>query len=891
MEYTNKDRDVLRQIKRLLAVAMARPEGEQAAFVARQEGVSEEVRQGVLRLLEAQHALPAPLEAGTLAAVLQGERHEETPKVGEMLGERYRVERMLAAGGSSQVVEAADLRLAGARVAIKILRGGQTGVAAVRERLWREIQAIAQVSHPGVCGLVDEGVWRERYPYVVQQFRAGESLRERLAAGRLAAATALAIFRQLADVLQTCHEAGVLHLDLKPENILVHEGGSAEPRVTVVDFGIAQAVGGVPEEVSLGTGGYRAPEQLEGRAHVGSDVYALARIAGELFPAAPGGVRREIEKGLAMDPAERPESVRCFREGVERGLRRQRWGRLAVGAGLATLVVGVIWWNTGGAPRKPAVVRVLTQLKGMEYSPEFSPDGKLLYFSHGVFQAGNRNLYVLDLASGQTRALTAGDSKDERPVVSPDGQWLVFLRRKWNGPQTLLQMPAAGGTPRLVHAGEVQSYAFSGDGQHLILSEAAISGGAHTLRTLALATGKWEIFPAPPGFIDDIDVVLSRDGRQLAFCRYQTPEKGDVYVTAVSPEGRPEGEIRRVTRLERRVFHPSWYADGDGLVFTAGTLTRRGLWKLRMGREPEAIPEFAEAVEEGVVRVKGSGLVVVRNREDCDIWRFRRGVAGEYTGERLASTTALDEEPRYSADGRRVAFLSERSGALQAWVSGADGTNPVQVSRFDRAEKAWLTWGPAAVLSVFAQQPEQGAALFQADGTGGSAVTAKLRVPQGARLVGVGKDGTATYISFPRENSPLLERWPLSGEGRREAVAAVEAAFVRETDDGEWIYFTKRNERNGIYRLRRGGGAVEQVVGSLSHRTTFTLRNGWVYYASPVPRPGVYRQRMSDGKNEFLFALDKPPGWGMDVSLDERDVLIPQYEFDDADLVMVEGLP
>jgi len=310
-----------------------------------------------------------------------------------------------------------------------------------------------------------------------------------------------------------------------------------------------------------------------------------------------------------------------------------------------------------------------------------------------------------------------------------------------------------------------------------------------------------------------------------------------------------------------------------------------------MGGEPEAIPELAEAVEEGVVRVKGGGVVVVRNREDCDVWRFRRGLAGEYTGERLASTTALDEEPRYSADGSRVAFLSERSGALQAWVSGADGANPVPVSRFDRAEKAWLTWGPAAVLSVFAQQPEQGAALFQADGTGESALTPKLRVPQGARLVGVDKEGTAAYISFLRENSPLLERWPLSGEGRREAIGPVEAAFVRESETGQWIYFTKRNERNGIYRMPRGGGAVEQVVGSLSHRTTFTLRNGWIYYASPLPRQGVYRQRESDGKNEFLFALDKPPGWGMDVSPDERDVLIPQYEFDDADLVMVEGLP
>jgi hypothetical protein len=130
------------------------------------------------------------------------------------------------------------------------------------------------------------------------------------------------------------------------------------------------------------------------------------------------------------------------------------------------------------------------------------------------------------------------------------------------------------------------------------LTEAATPGGAYTLQTLEVATGKRDIFPAPPGSVDDIDAALSRDGRQLAFWRYQTREKGDEYVTAVSPAGRPEGEMRRVTRLERRVFHPSWHTDGDGLVFTAGTLTRRRLWRVRMGREPEPIPEFAEAVAE-----------------------------------------------------------------------------------------------------------------------------------------------------------------------------------------------------------------------------------------------------------------------------------------------------
>jgi hypothetical protein len=51
--------------------------------------------------------------------------------------------------------------------------------------------------------------------------------------------------------------------------------------------------------------------------------------------------------------------------------------------------------------------------------------------------------------------------------------------------------------------------------------------------------------------------------------------------------------------------------------------------------------------------------------------------------------------------------------------------------------------------------------------------------------------------------------------------------------------------------------------------------------------PAAHERR----ENEFLFALEKAPGWGMDVSPDEREILIPQHGFDDADLVMAEGLP
>lgn len=126
-------------------------------------------------------------------------------------------------------------------------------------------------------------------------------------------------------------------------------------------------------------------------------------------------------------------------------------------------------------------------------------------------------------------------------------------------------------------------------------------------------------------------------------------------------------------------------------------------------------------------------------------------------------------------------------------IARTDGVHPVLVRRFDREAEAWLAWG---------------AALFQAEGTRDLALTPKLRVPQCARQVVLDREGTAGSISRLRENSPLFERWRPAGERRRDAIGAVEPAFVRESQDGEWIDFTKRTERDRSAAAEWWGGGA-----------------------------------------------------------------------------------
>jgi serine/threonine protein kinase len=212
------------------------------------------------------------------------------------LRDQYTVEREIGRGGMATVYLARDLRHSRA-VALKLL-DPDVGQAAGGERFAREIGIVAGLSHPHILPLLDSGTVtvevRDRIlalPYYVMPFVDGESLRQRLdREGRLPAAEAIRLAREVADALDHAHRNGIVHRDVKPENILL-TGGHA----VVADFGIAQAVGEAMGSrltstgLVIGSPHYLSPEQLQGeRALDGrTDVYALGCVTYEMLAGTP----------------------------------------------------------------------------------------------------------------------------------------------------------------------------------------------------------------------------------------------------------------------------------------------------------------------------------------------------------------------------------------------------------------------------------------------------------------------------------------------------------------------------------------------------------------------------------------------------------------------------
>ena len=206
----------------------------------------------------------------------------------------YTIVSLLGAGGMGEVYRAKDDRL-GRDVAIKVLPVHLLDDAQSLDRFRREARAVASLSHPNIVSIFDFGQ-DAGVDYAVTELLEGETLRSRISRGPIPAREALDIMLDVAEGVAAAHAGGIIHRDLKPENVFITSTG----RVKVLDFGLARTtgvfslhqgdIGGnvteiLPTEpgVVIGTVGYLAPEQVEGRQLTSAtDVFSLGCVLFEM---------------------------------------------------------------------------------------------------------------------------------------------------------------------------------------------------------------------------------------------------------------------------------------------------------------------------------------------------------------------------------------------------------------------------------------------------------------------------------------------------------------------------------------------------------------------------------------------------------------------------------
>ncbi|MEZ4220719.1 MAG: serine/threonine-protein kinase [Polyangiaceae bacterium] len=181
----------------------------------------------------------------------------------------------------------------GTRVALKLIHSHLVKNRQVSKRFQREARVLRELRGEHVVSLLDYGELRDGRLFMALELAEGEPLDVVLQRGPLPFARALAILRQICAALATAHDAGVVHRDLKPGNVIVADADSDEPRVRVLDFGMAkllraeasQSMSALTEQnMVFGTPEYMAPEQARGdEVDTRCDIYAAGIVLYEML--------------------------------------------------------------------------------------------------------------------------------------------------------------------------------------------------------------------------------------------------------------------------------------------------------------------------------------------------------------------------------------------------------------------------------------------------------------------------------------------------------------------------------------------------------------------------------------------------------------------------------
>ena len=527
-------------------------------------------------------------------------------------------------------------------------------------------------------------------------------------------------------------------------------------------------------------------------------------------------------------------------------------------------------------------------------------------------RAGQKShIYVKQIGEEPPFPLTNEAADDSSPAWSPDGQSIAFIRelkpKKW----ALMLIPQRGGTERQLESWDVSKMGDEIGGPYLAwtpdsnwLAYPYLEPNTNTPRLflISVVTGEKRRLTTPSrDKTIDTSPAFSPDGSKLVFIR-EAGFHSDLYMLRLGKDYKPQGEPRKVeTGFPDNNFGITWMPNGQEIVFSAGNGKIQGLYRMDISKpgKPVSLGLPSDNSWAPSISRTGNRLVYAVVKDDANIWRVDLEGPSLKPGRPVPFifSTKFEGAPAYSYDGKRIAFVSERSGSLEIWICGRDGTNPVQMTSFGGPNVYGPKWSPDGRKIAFHAGPNGNMDIYVVSADRG--VPKRMTTHSGSDSWPFwSHDGQWLYFKSAPMKNDVANIWKMPSQGG-EAIQVThlkeDADVPQESPDGKFLYFCRGYPfTQSVWRIPVEGGEETKVLDSVHPLAHWTLRQEGIYYFTPPDGKGISTlnlYELAGGKNKKILETDRElAGAGsVAVSPDGRTILYSQIDELGVDLMMVEN--
>jgi eukaryotic-like serine/threonine-protein kinase len=715
------------------------------------------------------------------------------------------------------------------------------------------------------------------------------------------------------------------------------------------------------EGAIVGTVAYMSPEQAEGKTvDARSDIFSFGSLLYEMITgrrafhgdsalSTLSAILKEDPKPVSAAVSDAPRDLekiiaRCLRKDPERRLQtmadvkvallelqdesdsgqltstpgispkstKLRWKlAFSVALVLAIFLAGTAFYMRSSRMIAPLRILPLTTYPGSEHSPSFSPDGSQVAFSWNGEKQENSDIYVRLVDGGTFLRLTMNPAADAAPAWSPDGRQIAFVR---DAAGIFLISPLGGAERKLTDLTETAGFssdtvAWTPDGKAVAFADRTSDTPRNSIFLISTVTGERRRLTSPPAsvVIGDRMPSFSPDGRSFAFVRWLNYAQSDLYISSLEKK-----ESQRLTHDNRAIYGVAWTPDGHDLVFSSSRFGGQSLLRIPANASARSSPERVGGVEgyaEFPVISRGSQgiparLAYERNLDDTNIWRAELSVSGTVRAMKspvqLIASTRADNDPRYSLDGKRVVFTSDRSGTSELWTCAGDGSNPVQLTSFGDSVPGSPRLSPDGQQVAFDLQTPGGIDVYVIAVTGGT----PRRLTTGGVRPSWSHDGRFVYFGSERSNNPTdsssrgWQIWKMQVQGGESVQVTKGGGYeAAESLDGKTLYYAKPGDRAPVWSAPGSEGtttgAETAVLPAVSNGHWAVTETG-IYFTAPdvhiQPVPLLFFSFETRSVRQIgVIEKQVEPGPSFFVGQDGRWIMWAQIDRKESDLMMVEN--